>query len=105
MDYLETWQGMLEAQQLGLARSIGVSNFNQEQIERVITNSSVVPQVLQVEVSLEMIREISLRNMYRAKRKGYAKTKRAHSTLHYELLLLHTFFVCNVYQRHLVLFS
>ncbi|KAJ8712798.1 hypothetical protein PYW08_008102 [Mythimna loreyi] len=50
IDYLETWQGMEEAQKLGLAKSIGVSNFDTEQIDRIKAHSKVVPAVNQIEV-------------------------------------------------------
>ncbi|KAM3956215.1 uncharacterized protein ACR2FA_009809 [Aphomia sociella] len=53
-DYLDTWQGMIEAQKLGLAKSIGVSNFNQEQLERLISSSGVKPANLQIEVNLNL---------------------------------------------------
>ncbi|KOB64387.1 Aldo-keto reductase, partial [Operophtera brumata] len=43
-DYLETWQGMTEALHQGLTRSIGVSNFNQRQLERLnITVTGYTP--------------------------------------------------------------
>ncbi|KAL0859348.1 hypothetical protein ABMA27_011140 [Loxostege sticticalis] len=53
-DYLETWRGMLEAKELGLARSIGVSNFNQQQIDRIIAAGLEAPEVLQVEINLNL---------------------------------------------------
>ncbi|CAG4949229.1 unnamed protein product [Parnassius apollo] len=54
VDYLETWEGMIEAKKLGLAKSIGVSNFNQQMLERLISKSSVKPAVLQVEINLNV---------------------------------------------------
>ncbi|CAH2052456.1 unnamed protein product, partial [Iphiclides podalirius] len=51
VDYLETWQGMEEAKALGLTRSIGVSNFNIEQLQRLLANSRTRPVVNEVEVS------------------------------------------------------
>ncbi|KAG6451554.1 aldo-keto reductase AKR2E4 [Manduca sexta] len=54
IDYLETWQGMIEALNQGLTRSIGLSNFNEKQIERVISNSNVKPAALQVEINLNL---------------------------------------------------
>ncbi|CAG4932193.1 unnamed protein product [Colias eurytheme] len=48
-DYLETWQGMEEAKKLGLAKSIGVSNFNSRQINRIIAYGNIVPAVNQIE--------------------------------------------------------
>ncbi|XP_030755448.1 aldo-keto reductase AKR2E4 [Sitophilus oryzae] len=49
VDYIETWQGMEEGHKLGLAKSIGVSNFNAEQIDRVLKNGTIKPVVNQVE--------------------------------------------------------
>ncbi|KAF9823164.1 hypothetical protein SFRURICE_016057 [Spodoptera frugiperda] len=40
-DYVETWKGMIDAQVLGLARSIGVSNFNRTQLDRLLTMTTV----------------------------------------------------------------
>ncbi|CAG9821184.1 unnamed protein product [Phaedon cochleariae] len=51
VDYLETWKGMEECVDLGLARSIGLSNFNEEQTERVLQNCRIRPVVNQVEVN------------------------------------------------------
>lgn len=50
VDYLDTWKGLMEAKNLGLTRSIGVSNFNIEQLKRLIDSSGVKPAVLQIEV-------------------------------------------------------
>jgi len=48
-DYLETWRAMEDAVSAGKIRSIGVSNFNVQQIERVMTEGRIKPAVLQVE--------------------------------------------------------
>ncbi|CAG9794288.1 unnamed protein product [Diatraea saccharalis] len=53
-DYLETWRGMMDAKQLGLTKSIGLSNFNQHQIDRILDNGLDVPAVLQVEINLNL---------------------------------------------------
>jgi diketogulonate reductase-like aldo/keto reductase len=50
IDYLETWKAMEEAVQAGKIRSIGLSNFNSQQIQRVIDHATILPAVLQVEV-------------------------------------------------------
>ncbi|XP_026325405.1 aldo-keto reductase AKR2E4-like [Hyposmocoma kahamanoa] len=50
VDYMETWRGMEDVQKLGLAKSIGVSNFNKGQLERVLKEGSVKPAALQIEV-------------------------------------------------------
>jgi len=39
---------MIECQNLGLAKSIGVSNFNRRQLQTLIDHSSVTPANLQV---------------------------------------------------------
>ncbi|XP_059058961.1 aldo-keto reductase AKR2E4-like [Achroia grisella] len=53
-DNLQTWQGMIEARDQGLAKSIGVSNFNEQQLDRLISLSHVTPAVLQVEINLNL---------------------------------------------------
>ena len=40
---LDVWAGLEEVQKMGWAKSIGVSNFNQQQIENIIKHSKVVP--------------------------------------------------------------
>lgn len=42
-DYLETWKGMEECVRLGLTRSIGISNFNEEQITRLLGVAKIMP--------------------------------------------------------------
>lgn len=51
IDHIETWRGMEEALKLGLTKSIGVSNFNEEQLTRIVKEATVKPVVNQVEVS------------------------------------------------------
>ncbi|CAH2056196.1 unnamed protein product, partial [Iphiclides podalirius] len=53
-DYLETWRGMMDAKQKGLAKSIGLSNFNEQMIDRILDNGLELPAVLQVEVNLNL---------------------------------------------------
>jgi len=57
VDFLETWKAMEDLVKLGLVRSIGVSNFNKDQIERICANSSVVPSVNQVECHPELVQK------------------------------------------------
>ncbi|CAH1985452.1 unnamed protein product [Acanthoscelides obtectus] len=51
IDYVETWKGMEECVDQGLAKSIGLSNFNEEQITRVLENCRIRPAVNQIEVN------------------------------------------------------
>jgi len=48
-DYLETWKAMEDAVKAGKVKSIGLSNFNIKQIQRVLDNCKIKPAVLQVE--------------------------------------------------------
>ncbi|MGI9527856.1 MAG: aldo/keto reductase [Weeksellaceae bacterium] len=57
----ETWSGMIEVKKKGLAKHIGVSNFNTHQIEQIIHETQEVPEVNQIEIhpylSQEKIKE------------------------------------------------
>ncbi len=48
--YVETWQALIELQRDGLTRSIGVSNFQAEHLERIVAETGVAPVVNQVEL-------------------------------------------------------
>lgn len=48
IDYLETWEGMEDCARLGLAKSIGVSNFNIKQMKRVLDQAKIKPVMNQV---------------------------------------------------------
>ncbi|XP_046972643.1 aldo-keto reductase AKR2E4-like [Vanessa cardui] len=50
-DYLDVWKGMEDMKRLKLARSIGVSNFNSSEINRILVNSDTVPSVNQIEIN------------------------------------------------------
>lgn len=54
IDYLETWRGFEEVLKKGLTRSIGVSNFNIEQMKRLLANCNVPPAVNQIEINLNL---------------------------------------------------
>jgi len=47
-DYLDTWKGMEECVRLGLTKSIGVSNFNSEQLTRLLEVATIKPVTNQV---------------------------------------------------------
>ena len=48
--YAQAWQALVQAQQEGLVRSIGVSNFTDDHLRRVIDETGVTPAVNQVEL-------------------------------------------------------
>ncbi|BHF66649.1 hypothetical protein SprV_0200967100 [Sparganum proliferum] len=62
----ETWKAMEELVDAGLVKSIGVSNFNKSQIERLLKVCRIRPVVNQIEVSV---------NWMNSKMVEYAKSK------------------------------
>ncbi|XP_034238035.1 1,5-anhydro-D-fructose reductase-like [Thrips palmi] len=52
-DHLAIWKAMVAEKEAGRAKALGVSNFNETQIERIIKNSPVPPANLQVELHLQ----------------------------------------------------
>ena len=48
--YVEAWRALVQLQRDGLVRSIGVSNFTEEHLTRIIDDTGVVPAVNQVEL-------------------------------------------------------
>lgn len=47
--YIETWHAMEKLVKKGLVRSIGVSNFNRQQLEELYNSATIKPAVLQIE--------------------------------------------------------
>jgi 2,5-diketo-D-gluconate reductase A len=48
--YVETWEALTELRAAGRARSIGVSNFDIPQLERIINSTGVIPAINQVQL-------------------------------------------------------
>ena len=48
--YPQAWQALVEAQRDGLVRTIGVSNFTEQHLRRVIDETGVTPAVNQIEL-------------------------------------------------------
>jgi 2,5-diketo-D-gluconate reductase A len=48
--YAATWKGLIEARKDGLVRTIGVSNFLPEHIDRIIEETGIIPAVNQIEM-------------------------------------------------------
>jgi 2,5-diketo-D-gluconate reductase A len=48
--YVETWEALVELQRSGRVRSIGVSNFEPEHLDRLAEATDVVPAVNQIEL-------------------------------------------------------
>jgi alcohol dehydrogenase (NADP+) len=49
-DYVDTWKAMEELVKSGKARAIGVSNFSQKEVQRLLDNTKTVPAVHQMEL-------------------------------------------------------
>jgi len=56
-DYVDTWKAMMQLVDEGLVKSIGVSNFNEYQINRVIDETKCTPAVSQVEIHPYLVNE------------------------------------------------
>lgn len=50
IDYVDTWKAIIGILESGRAKSIGVSNFQPDHLERIIDGTGVVPAVNQIEV-------------------------------------------------------
>lgn len=48
--YLPAWEALVAAQEAGLIRSIGVSNFTEEHLQRIASATGVLPVVNQIEL-------------------------------------------------------
>ena len=49
--YLDTWRALIRLREEGRARSIGVSNFQEPQLTRIIGETGVTPALNQVEIN------------------------------------------------------
>lgn len=47
--YVEAWNALIDAQKFGLIRSIGVSNFHPEHLDRLAKETGVIPVVNQIQ--------------------------------------------------------
>lgn len=48
LDYVDTWKALEACVKKGLSKSIGVSNFNKKQIERILEKATIPPVTNQV---------------------------------------------------------
>lgn len=48
--YLDSWRALVRLRQEGRARSIGVSNFTEEQLDRLVAETGVTPALNQIEL-------------------------------------------------------
>jgi 2,5-diketo-D-gluconate reductase A len=62
--FVETWRALIHLQQQGRVTDIGVSNFNADQIERLIAETGVAPVLNQIELH-PRLQQASLRAAHR----------------------------------------
>jgi 2,5-diketo-D-gluconate reductase A len=55
--YVEAWKALVTAQKMGLIRSIGVSNFEPEHLDRIIEETGVTPAINQIEIHPYWVQE------------------------------------------------
>lgn len=48
--FVETWKALIELRDAGKAKSIGVSNFREEDLKRIVDETGVVPALNQIEL-------------------------------------------------------
>lgn len=51
-DHVAIWKKLEEAAVAGKVKSIGISNFNKSQIQRIIDNATIKPACLQIELHI-----------------------------------------------------
>ena len=56
--YVESWKAFIRLQREGRVRSIGVSNFNRDHLERIIGDTGVTPSVNQIELHPRFQQEV-----------------------------------------------
>lgn len=61
--FVDTWKALIELKQSGRARSIGVSNFRPQDLERIVQSTGVVPSVNQIELH-PRLQQHQLRRMH-----------------------------------------
>lgn len=54
VDFVDTWKAMEACVRQGLVRSIGISNFNSQQISRLMSHCSIKPVTNQVCASVKI---------------------------------------------------
>lgn len=59
--YVEAWQALVTAQKMGLIRSIGVSNFEPEHLDKIIEKTGMTPAVNQIEIHPYWVQERMVR--------------------------------------------
>lgn len=62
--YLDSWRALIKLKESGLVRSIGVSNFRKNDLERLIAETGVIPALNQIELH-PRFQQNELRNFHK----------------------------------------
>jgi 2,5-diketo-D-gluconate reductase A len=65
--YVETWRALIRLREEGLVKSIGVSNFGAEHIERIVGETGVTPAINQIELH-PRFQQRELRDFHKGRR-------------------------------------
>jgi len=57
--FVETWRAFEEVLETGLVRGIGVSNFNQPHLEKLLASANVTPAINQVELHPQLAQPVA----------------------------------------------
>jgi len=57
VDYVDTWKALIGLQKEGLCKNIGVSNFNEYQINRIMKETQTTPSVHQIELHPYLVQD------------------------------------------------
>ena len=82
--FVETWRAFEEVLETGLVRGIGVSNFNQPHLEKLLASSNITPAINQVELHPQLAQN-SLRHfnkLHGIRTEAWAPLGRAHFNDH-----------------------
>ncbi|WP_434970952.1 aldo/keto reductase [Microbacterium sp. bgisy207] len=63
--YVDAWRGLVQLQEQGLVKAIGVSNFTVHHIDRIVEATGVFPDVDQIQLSVDIAR-VEQREYHRA---------------------------------------
>lgn len=101
-DYLDTWRSLEQLVHDGLVRSLGVSNFNREQLSRLLDVATIKPVTNQVECSPNLL-QTKMRELcakHHIVLTAYGPLTRPHRTSEGQLTALNDPVVRRIADRH-----
>lgn len=91
VDYLDTWKAMEVLVQTGNVRSLGVSNFNSQQLDRLISSATIKPVANQIEYhpNLNQRKLIEFSNARNITTIAYSPLSRPHAVVGRSIAINH----------------